>query len=105
MRLESIETGDAEKNGSYYWVGGELTMHTMPCIRRELLHKLNCCKEVKVDFTEVRVVDTIGVGAILAMRHEASQKDQTLHFISCNEAFLKLLNLMYCADFGSDLEN
>jgi len=90
---------------SHFWVGGELTAYTFPRIRRVLLQQLDRCGEIEIDFSEVRVVDTIGVRAMIAIRHEAMRKNKTLYFVSRNEAFLKLLDLMYHAEFNADRSN
>ena len=105
MKLAQISAIDSGKIRLHFWVGGELTVHTLPSIQRVLLQQLNCCREIEVDFSEVRVVDTMSVRAILAIRREALQKDQALYFVSRNEAFLKLLDLMYRTDFGAELAN
>lgn len=105
MKLAQISAIGSGKIRLHFWVGGELTVHTWPSIQRVLLQQLNSCREIEVDFSEVRVVDTMGVRAILAIRREALQKDKALHFVSRNEAFLKLLDLMYRVDFGADLAN
>lgn len=102
MRTGQMTAVDVEKNCSHFWVGGELTVHTLPNIQSVLLNQLDQHNEVEVDFSEVRVVDSAGVKALLAIRHEASRKNKVMHFVSRNEVFLKLLNLMYRPDFSAD---
>lgn len=105
MSSSQMTTADVGKIRSHFWVGSELTADTLPRIQRVLLKQLNCCTEIEVDFSEVRIVDTLSVRALLVIRREAMRRDKTLHFVSGNEAFLKLLDLMYRADFGADRAN
>ncbi len=101
-QMNAVAAGNVH---SHFWVGGELTTNTFPRIQRVLLQQLDHYGEIAVDFSEVRVVDTLGVRALLAIRHEAVRKNKTLYFVSRNEAFLKLLDLMYHAEFNADRTN
>lgn len=94
MGSSQIITADIEESCFHFRVGGELTKQTLPNIRRLIRQQFDCCREIEIDFSDVSVVDSKGIRAMLSIRRKALRKNKSLHFVSRNEAFLKLLDLM-----------
>ena len=102
MNADQIAVINVGTSHLHFRVDGELTAQTLPRIRRALRQQLNYCRAIEVDFSEVSIVDSKSVRAILAIRREALRKDKALHFVSRNEAFLKLLESMNHAFSGAE---
>lgn len=102
MRASQMTAAGLGNIPFHYLVGGELTVYTLPSIQHVLQQQLTHDNEIEVDFSQVRIVDSMGVRAILAIRREALRNNRALHFVSRNEAFLKLLDFMNHAEFGAD---
>lgn len=100
MEITLAEDGDQKCRLT---MAGAITLRTLPGIRQELLRQLGCHREMEVDVSDVAVVDTEGVRAILALRREAARDNKALRFVSRNEAFLELLDAMNRTFFGTPL--
>lgn len=84
-------------------MGQMITSYTLPGIQSELLRELSCHREVEIDFSDVIVVDTACIRAILAIRQEAGGKNKSLRFMSRSEYFLRLLESMNKSPLGDAL--
>jgi len=82
-------------------MGQMVTSLTLPDIQSELLRELSCHSEVEIDFSDVIVVDTPCIRAILAIRQEAGRKNKSLRFMSHSEYFLRLLESMNKSPLGN----
>lgn len=103
--MKPMEITMAGDEGDKCWMrmAGAITLRTLPGIREALLRQLDSHREMEVDVSDVAVVDTEGVRAILAIRRDAVRNNKALRFVSSNEAFLSLLDAMNRVFFGAAL--
>lgn len=76
---------------------GAMNIHTAAEIKNELLDCMTGCRELHLDLSQVREIDTAGVQLMLLARFEATRQNRSVHFIGHSEAVREVIQLFNLA--------
>lgn len=74
-------------------ITGELTIFAAQSLKERLLAALGKGSEIEVDLSRVSEMDTAGIQLLLAAKHEADARSQTLRFVAHSPVVVDTLEL------------